>query len=111
MAEWTLIGEADNYDLYADKATIRKNGNIARMWTLRDLKSPRKKSYGTYLSTVNYREYDCVEGKDNLLSISHYSKNMRGGVVVKSFNYEDKEWDYIMPGTMGEAHWEIACGK
>ncbi len=36
---------------------------------------------------------------------------MRQGVIVKSFNYDDKVWNYIVPGTMGEIRWKTACGK
>jgi hypothetical protein len=111
MAEWTLIEEADNYDLYADKATIRKNGNIATMWTLDDYESPQKLNAGTYLSSVYYREYDCVEEKLNTLSVKAYSKNMRQGEVITTFSLDTKDWDYISPGSMGEAAWKIACGK
>ncbi len=111
IAEWTLIGTSINYDMYADKATIRKNGNITRMWVLYDFRSPRKLNAGTYLSSVNYREHDCVEEKSNLLSATTYSKNMRMGDVVYNYNYDEKSWDYIMPDSMSETEWKIACGR
>ena len=30
-AEWTLVGGNDNFDFYADLATIRKKGNTVKM--------------------------------------------------------------------------------
>jgi hypothetical protein len=117
IAEWSFIevgamGEKnDYYFFYADKDTIRKKGNIARMWSLDDFESPQKGSFGTYLSTVQYHEFDCIEEKISLLSTIYYSKNMREGVIVNNFNIEDKKWNYIVPGTMGEIKWKTACGK
>jgi hypothetical protein len=111
MAEWNFINGTDDYDTYADKTTIRLRGNIARMWTLRDYKSPQKKAYGTYISAADYYEFDCFEEKVNLLSGTAYSKNMQEGEVVKSFNYDDKDWRHIAPGTIVVVLWVTACGN
>ena len=37
------------------------------MWSLDDFESPQKGSFGTYLSSANYRDNDRVEEKHNLL--------------------------------------------
>ena len=39
MAEWTyLTSSEDNaYDIYIDNTTIRKRGNVAKMWELMDM--------------------------------------------------------------------------
>jgi hypothetical protein len=60
---------------------------------------------------VEHSEYDCVEEKYNLLISTYNSKNMGQGVVIKRFKFPDKQWQYISLGTIGEAIWEIACGK
>jgi hypothetical protein len=44
IAEWVAIGETEEKDLtvYADPTTIRKTGNIVKMWSLDDHKMAQK---------------------------------------------------------------------
>ncbi len=38
-AEWTVAGGNDQFVQYVDRATIRRNGNLVKMWDLSDLKT------------------------------------------------------------------------
>jgi len=38
-AEWTQVGTSDTSTVYADPATISKDGNIAKMWHLLDFRT------------------------------------------------------------------------
>ena len=38
FAEWTKVAETDNSFRYANLATIRRHGDIAKMWDLEDYK-------------------------------------------------------------------------
>lgn len=110
MAEMTAIDNNDTYTLYADKASISRKGNIARMWEMRDFKSTQNNGEGAYLSSTVYQEYDCANKMINMLALTNYSENMRKGIVVETYKI-DKYWDYIAPGTMHESSWKTACGK
>ena len=64
-AEWTLVGDDDGarFSTYAEIATIRRQENVARMWTLVDFRNSQRAPYGPeYLSLKAQQEYDC-DGK------------------------------------------------
>lgn len=113
--EWSYVGETDPGDAsfvqYIDRETIRRNGNTARAWTLRDYARPQTKSYATYSSSLNLDEYDCTEQRARDLQISVFSGNMASGGVVNSADYNTEEWSYVAPGTIGESLMEAACGR
>ena len=118
MAEWTyLTSSEDNaYDIYIDKTTIRKRGNVAKMWYLTDYKSPQKEADGkSYSSEKVFAEYDCVEIRRRFLSTIYYSDNMGKGETVLSHQYSDRygdrEWQDVVPDTIGMTEWKVACKK
>ena len=77
MAEWIKIGSTSMADqtvtYYADPATIRKSGNMVKMWNLSDFKSAKDAGNGNiYMSTKAQYEFDCKEEQTRLLYlISH----------------------------------------
>ena len=111
-AAWTQSGATDIFNDYADRATIRRNGNLVKMWNLRDYKSMQASpSIGvSYLSEKVQLEYDCKEEKTRLLAYIWFSRQMGNGKVVSSDNYDEK-WIPISPESIGETLWKIACGK
>ena len=113
MAEWTyLTSREDNaFDVYIDKTTIRKRGNVAKMWELKDYKAPQKEPDGSYLSDRLLQEYDCVEVKVRHLAITLFSDNMGKGQVTFNHQYDDSKWVDIPPGTVNMALWKAACKK
>ena len=113
MAEWTyLTSSEDNaYDIYIDKTTIRKRGNVAKMWELKDYKAPQKEVGGSYLSDRLLYEYDCVEVRYRILAITLFSGNMGSGQVTFNHQYDDSKWADIAPGSIGMDKWKAACKK
>ena len=113
MAEWTyLTSSEDNaYDIYIDKTTIRKRGNVAKMWELMDFKAPQKEASGSYLSSRMLEEYDCVEIRQRLLALTDFSGNMGSGQIIFNHQYDDRKWAYIATGSIGMDKWKAACKK
>lgn len=113
MAEWTMVGTSGNgaETLYVDKSTITKKGNIAKMWVMLGYEIAQSDEAGSYLSDVSLVECDCVNQMNNILQITLYSENMMKGNVVKSEDYNKKNWSYSPPRTINERLWKIACGK
>ena len=115
MAEWTKIGDASStttgeFDFYADLSTIRKSGNTAKMWDLKDFKKAQTAANGkSYLSSMTRREYDCNEEKFRGLSIYLYSGNMKNGDMVSGGDYVG-EWNSILPESTGATAFKFACG-
>ena len=113
MAEWTyLTSSEDNaYDIYIDKTTIRKRGNVAKMWELRDFKAPQKEASGSYLSSRMLEEYDCVEIRQRLLALTDFSGNMGSGQIIFNHQYDNNKWADIAPDTVIMELWKAACKK
>lgn len=107
-AGWKSIGEDDTGTSYADSATIVRQGNIARMWSLLDYKAFQRMVEVGYFSQKTEIEYDCREGRFRGLSLSLHAEKMGAGKVI----YEDTsahEWEPVPPGTVTEVLWKVAC--
>ncbi len=110
-AEWTDVGDNDEITLYVDKTTIRRNGNLVKMWILYDFKSASVVVGLSFLSNRSQNEYDCKEEKFRILEISYFSGQMLSGKVVISEDNMGRKWVAVPPSSVMEAQWKIACGK
>lgn len=113
MAEWVNVGDASNNSLtvYINSATIRRNGNMVKMWTLLDYKTAEVTAKGIpFLSSKSQKEYDCKEERVRGIALVFTSGNMGQGDVIFDDNYVDN-WVSISPDSVGERLWKIACGK
>ena len=109
-AEWTVAGGNDQFVQYVDRATIRRNGNLVKMWVLSDLKTVQTDAGDSYLSSKAQQEYDCKEEKSRTLAFTWLSGQMGNGKVVYA-NSDPRKWSPIQPGSVRETQWKIACGK
>jgi len=111
MADWTAVGSGDYIaSAYADKASIRRTGPLAKMSGMYDFKRQDFTPGGKGLySTVVLREYDCSERRVRLLSSIDFSGAMGTGEPVDTSNRVGR-WEAIVAGALDEALWNIACG-
>ena len=114
-AEWELCGGSDDkFMVYCDKSTIRKKGAISRMWGLREFSSVQTNARGDrYMSVKSLHAYNCEEETRATISLIQYSGSMGQGNVVLSGTRQEREWQWepIVPGSIAEAQWKIACGR
>lgn len=112
LAEWTEVGRNHSSGMtqYADSATIQKTGKMVKMWDLIDYKSVVVFSGNRFISGKRQQEYDCEENKIRVLAYTQFIEHMGNGKVVFSSNDPNK-WESVVPESMGEALWKIACGK
>ncbi len=113
-AGWELSGGDAEDTFYHDKTTIRKNGAIAKMWTMVDYSEVHTfKSDLSYQSSISLFVFNCKSGLGELISLLNYSGSMGTGKVIYNANWQEKDWEWkpIVPGTFNELHWKIACGK
>ena len=111
-AEWTRVDGNDDFIQYVDRATIRRNGNFVKMWSLADNETVQTDADGdSYLSSKSQQEYDCKEEKKRLLAFTWFDGKMGNGKVVYFNGNARGEWSPIAPGSIGEILWKIACGK
>lgn len=106
-AEWVMHSETETATHYLDPDTIRKEGNMRRIWGLTDLRTRHKD--GEMSRRVRY-EYDCKQELYRFLAITEHSEPMAGGKVL-SMHEEEKLWRAIAPNTSAEATQKIVCAK
>ncbi|THJ20990.1 MAG: hypothetical protein CAF45_013345 [Nitrospira sp. CG24E] len=111
-AEWELASGDDSAKLtvYVDRDTIQRKGNLAKMWQLYDYKTVQTVAGDSLLSIQRHNEYDCAGERTRMLAYTWFSSNMgRGRVVYKTS--EEQPWATIMPRSIDQALWKVACGK
>jgi len=109
MAEWVEIESNETDTFYADPATIRKTGNIVRMWVLTDYKMVQTNASKPYMSKLGVRKYDCKEKQSRATIKTLHSKNM--GVDKYVGIIGNRPWLPVSPRTTSELLWKFACGR
>jgi len=110
MAKWTAVNEDKESIQYVDLATIRKSGNKVKMWGLRDYKSVQEFAGDKFLSSKIQWEYECKEEQLRQLFFQPFSEYGGRGQPITWHN-KPGEWKPVMPQSIGENMWKIACGK
>lgn len=111
-AEWVLATGNDETGLlvYIDPDSIRRNGNLAKMWQLYDYKTVQTVAGDSLLSMKRFNEYDCVEERTRTLGYTWFSGNMGSGKVVFS-TPEVQQWEPIGSRTINHTLWKVACDR
>jgi hypothetical protein len=110
LADWTRISsDKDIYSAYADKESIRRQGEMVRMQGLYDFRRQDFTPGGKGLfSTVVLREYDCDQRRVRLLSSIDFAGPMGTGGAVDT-NVHTGRWENVVSGALDDAFWNIAC--
>ena len=115
FAEWTRVNNTTdgNMIVYIDYETFKKKGNKVKIWIMMDFKTVQiiAEDNTRYLSLLTRNEYDCEEETVRMLDLYNYSGNMKGGVPVYSQSNMKEEPSSIVPGTIDELNFKIACDK
>ena len=113
FAEWTEVnGNKDaGVTFYVDYGTIKNKNNKVKIWTLSDYKRVKQVEDSRYLSQVTRVEYNCEEETSRMLDVYWYSGNMRNGEIVWSSTNIKDEAVSIIPESIDEGTFNIACGK
>lgn len=111
-AEWVLTSGDDEVGLkvYVDLESIRRKGNLAKMWQLYDYKTVQTVAGDSLLSIKRYNEFDCVDARTRMLAYTWFSGNMATGKVVYS-TPDEQQWEPVVPRTINRALWKVACDK
>lgn len=93
IASWIEVdpSESRKFSFFYDSASVRKQGDIALVNTLKNFKEPQNsvdpnKPY-TFLSNTSIQEVDCAKNKYRLKEISMWSKEFGGGKLEQSHSY------------------------
>lgn len=109
MAEWVRLGSTNSLTFYADPSTIRKRGNLVKMWFMDDFKDYHDSPTKPYRSTRGQDEYDCEGEQIRGVHLTSFSESMGRGDTVNQYNDIGK-WYPIAPSSSGETMWKFACG-
>ncbi len=110
-AEWVSVSGDDTATAYAEPATIRREGDMVKMWDLLDFKTAQARPYGTpYMSQKTQQEFDCKEERVHAIHFLRYSENMAGGDEADS-DADAGEWKRVSPGSTMEKLLKLACDK
>ena len=111
-AEWVEVSANKNAGViaYADPDTIRRKGDLVKMWSLFDLHTTHTAGGNSYSSIKALHKYDCAEDRSRALAHTKFSGNMGHGKVVYS-NLDEGTWTPVAPVSVGQELWKVACGK
>ena len=109
-AEWVEVGITDEATVYADPDTLRRKGDLVKMWYLHDFKTTQTVLKKSYLSSRSQDEYDCTGDRHRALASTSFSGNMGSGKVRSSYSIKGK-WEPVPPGTIAQTLWKVACNK
>lgn len=106
-AEWVKVSVAEDGSLsiYIDPASIRKDGNLRKVWQINARKQRDKDGA---MSVRARHEYDCKEDRFRVLAASSHSEPMAGGDVLESAD-DPSTWFAIPPDTLSARVLKVVC--
>ena len=104
-AEWVKVGRTDAAVHYVDPATVRKDGNLRRVWAMQDMVGASPEGV---MSIRALQEYDCAQERFRYLSVATHSGPMARGEVLAAHELRDR-WNIRRPGTNPFAIEKIVC--
>jgi hypothetical protein len=107
LAQWEVYGDSPEAFLYIDYSTVRKDGNLRKVWELQDRKQRHKDGE---LSLRIRVEYDCKEERYRYLSATSHSSQMAQGNLVNT-QTGPSNWIDIAPRTVTEDKLKKLCSK
>ena len=106
-AGWVLFDSDDETRFFYDPTTIRKDGNLRRVWELMDHKKRRDNGAMSY----RFRsEFDCKQERYRFLGFTSFPEPKAGGTALKVWG-EQFDWTSIAPDTNAEMMLNIVCAK
>jgi len=110
-AEWVEVGTSAEFTYYIDPDTIRRKGDMVKMWVVLDFKTVQTLSDDTsHLSVKMQDEFDCAKERSRTLTFTEFSGDMGRGNVVY-IKPDEGKWKPVAPGTVFQRLWQVACAK
>jgi len=109
-AEWVEIGDTDEFSVYVDPDTIRRKGDLVKMWNLIDYKTAQASRGSSFLSLKGQQEYDCAEERVRAIASTTFLGNMGSG-KVDGTDSNESNWSPVSPDSTAKGLWKFACKK
>lgn len=113
QAEFTKYFEDDELVAYLDRDAVSRSGHEARLWTLDDYRKPQNDLEGKkpFLSVKSQWIFDCTKRLSDVLIAFYHAEPMARGEEVHSGAADQRNWDKVEPGSVGELAFRAACAK
>ena len=105
-ADWVKVGEDDGAVVYVDPATLVKDGDIRRVWTLSDVKWSRGDNV---VSLRTLDDFNCKEVRRRTVFRVSYSGPMATGKVIDSGKPTLDLFENVQSYTPGGWQFEYVC--
>lgn len=105
--EFTFVAETNSAQFYVDTLSIKKIGSKRKAWIIQDRSKADNKGF---LSYYGLEEFDCINEKSRLLSMTRYIQHMASGENDGQTSI-DGQWGHIPPGTSLELVFNFVCNK
>ena len=112
-AKWEEVGSHTAHggmDIYSDRVTMRRSGDLVKLWEMWDFKTPQVIGGKRVLSVQNHYEYDCKGARRRMLSTAGFSGHMGKALVVDT-GTQPGPWESVAPDTYQGELRKIACAK
>jgi hypothetical protein len=103
-----VASDVSGYTYYIDPATIRKDGNLRKVWEFHEREQPKQDGE---MSRRVRNEYDCKNERRNLLFASTHSAPMAAGETLFRYDGSTQEWGQIPPETVAEEILKLVCAQ
>ena len=109
--EWVAIGSSESlggYTVYVNADTIRRNGDLVKVWSLTDYTTIQTVAGRSFLSSKVQNEFDCADERQRERAVTWFSGNMGNGNGVWT-SFDETPWRPVAPGSVGQGVWDFAC--
>ena len=110
MAEWVVVDESSFGKTYVNPGTIRRSGDLVKVWELIDFKKSQEHGGESFFSFTSEVEYDCVRKSFQILQTAGLTGHMATGSVIAGGS-GSRPWSPVTGGTAAERSWHFVCGK
>jgi hypothetical protein len=106
---WIEMSRNDDYAAYADPSTIRREGDLVKMWSMFDYKNLQPGPGGKpYLSTRRHFEYDCKQRRARALGASVHAVKAGNGEALIATDAR-LGWSKVAPDSADDFLLKFAC--
>lgn len=105
-AQWIQIGETHDTVLFHALDTLRKEGNLRRVWEIQDFKSD---VFGDGVRSLRYQsEYDCMGGRLRVLYLQAFRSQMAAGEAL-NVPFNGKDWVPVPANSIASISLRVVC--
>ncbi len=103
-AQWKMLTESHRDYLYVLPESIRKDGNLRRIWVIHDFKQAEEGNR----SIRSFQEFDCKDKRTRVLQSEYLRGQM--GLGERGYGFTTPAaWEYIVPQSLNEAILNFVC--